>query len=35
MSTKHILKHTDTEIVFKCYITESSGGEVDLSLQLI
>lgn len=33
MSTKHILKHTDTEIVFKCYITESAGGEVDLSVE--
>ena len=33
MSTKHIIKHTDTEIVFKCYITDSAGGDVDLSLQ--
>jgi hypothetical protein len=33
MSTKHILKNTETEIVFKCYITESAGGEVDLSVQ--
>lgn len=33
MSTKHIIKHTETEIVFKCYITDSNGGTVDLSLQ--
>jgi|688.fasta_scaffold744179_1 hypothetical protein len=32
MSLKHIIKHTETEIVFKCYITESAGGNVDLSL---
>lgn len=33
MSTKHIIKHTATEIVFKCYTTESAGGNIDLSLQ--
>lgn len=33
MSLKHIIKHTETEIVFKCYITDSAGGSVDLSLQ--
>jgi hypothetical protein len=33
MSLKHILKNTDTEIVFKCYITDSGGGTVDLSVQ--
>ena len=33
MSSKHIIKHTETEIVFKCYITDASGGSVDLSLQ--
>ena len=33
MSTKHIIKHTETEIVFKCYITATGGGTVDLSLQ--
>jgi hypothetical protein len=33
MSLKHIIKHTETEIVFKCYITESSGGNVDLSVE--
>jgi len=32
MSLKHIIKHTETEIVFKCYITESAGGNIDLSL---
>lgn len=33
MSTKHIIKHTETEIVLKCYITESAGGTVDISIQ--
>jgi hypothetical protein len=33
MSLKHIIKHTETEIVFKCYITESAGGNIDLSVQ--
>jgi hypothetical protein len=33
MALKHILKHTETDIVFKCYVTESNGGFVDLSLQ--
>lgn len=33
MSLKHIIKHNETEIVFKCYITDSAGGSVDLSLQ--
>lgn len=33
MSLKHIIKHTETEIVFKCYITDSAGGSVDLSVQ--
>lgn len=33
MSLKHILKHTETEIVFKCYITDSAGGNVDISVQ--
>jgi hypothetical protein len=33
MSLKHIIKHTETEIVFKCYITESAGGNIDLSLE--
>jgi len=33
MALKHIIKHTETEIVFKCYITESAGGNIDLSLQ--
>jgi hypothetical protein len=33
MSTKHILKNTDNEIVFKIYVTDSSGGTVDLSVQ--
>lgn len=33
MASKHILKHTETEIVFKCYINAAEGGVVDLSLQ--
>lgn len=33
MALKHIIKHTDTEIVFKCYILENNGGTIDLSLQ--
>lgn len=33
MALKHILKNTETEIVFKCYITDSNGGTVDLSVQ--
>lgn len=31
MSLKHVIKHTETEVVFKCYITDSAGGSVDLS----
>jgi hypothetical protein len=33
MALKHIIKHTETEIVFKCYQTAGGGGNVDLSLQ--
>lgn len=33
MSTKHILKHTETEVVFKCYITAGGGGTIDLSVE--
>lgn len=33
MSLKHIIKHTETEIVFKCYVTNSAGGDVDISVQ--
>ena len=33
MALKHIIKHTETEIVLKCYITDSAGGDVDISLQ--
>lgn len=33
MSLKHVIKHTETEIVFKCYVTDASGGSVDLSVQ--
>jgi len=33
MALKHIIKHTETEIVFKCYVTDSAGGDIDLSLE--
>lgn len=33
MALKHILKHTETEAVLKCYITDSSGGTIDISLE--
>lgn len=33
MALKHIIKHTETEIVFKCYIVDSAGGTIDLSLE--
>lgn len=33
MSTKHVLKNSETEAVFKCYITDSAGGNIDLSLE--
>jgi hypothetical protein len=33
MALKHIIKHTETEIVFKCYITDNGGGNVDLSVE--
>lgn len=33
MATKHIIKHTETEIVFKCYVTASEGDTIDLSVQ--
>ena len=33
MALKHIIKHTETEIVFKCYITATGGGSIDLSLE--
>lgn len=33
MSLKHIIKHTENEIVFKCYVTDPSGGTIDLSVQ--
>jgi len=33
MALKHIIKHSETEIVFKCYQTAGGGGNIDLSLQ--
>jgi hypothetical protein len=33
MALKHIIKHTETEIVFKCYITANGGGTINLSLE--
>lgn len=33
MANKHVLKHTETEIVVKVYTTESAGATIDLSVQ--
>jgi hypothetical protein len=33
MALKHIIKHTETEIVLKCYITDNGGGNIDISVQ--
>lgn len=33
MSSKHILKHTETEVVIKCYIVTAEGGNIDISVQ--
>lgn len=33
MALKHVIKLTDTEVVLKCYITDSAGGSIDISLQ--
>jgi hypothetical protein len=33
MALKHIIKHTETEIVLKCYITDNAGGNIDISVQ--
>ncbi len=33
MALKHIIKNTEAEIIFKCYITDSQGGAIDLSLE--
>jgi hypothetical protein len=33
MALKHIIKHTETEVVLKCYITDNGGGNVDISVQ--
>jgi hypothetical protein len=33
MANKHIIKHTETEIVLKCYITATGGGTVDISIE--
>lgn len=33
MALKHILKLTDSEVVLKCYLIESAGGSIDISLQ--
>ena len=33
MSSKHTLKNSLQEAVFKCYLTGSSGGVVDISLE--
>lgn len=33
MALKHIIKHTETEVVFKCYITATGGGSIDISVE--
>lgn len=33
MANKHILKLTTTEAVVKCYVTDPSGANVDISLE--
>lgn len=33
MAEKHVIKLSDTEVVVKCYITDSAGGTIDISLQ--
>jgi hypothetical protein len=33
MALKHIIKNTETEIVLKCYITDSAGGNIDISIE--
>lgn len=33
MSLKHILKNTESEIIFKCYNTATAGGNIDISIQ--
>lgn len=33
MATKHVIRNTETEIIFKCYITASEGGTIDISIQ--
>jgi len=33
MANKHILKNSDTECVLKCYIEQSAGGVVEISLE--
>ena len=33
MARKHILKKTETEVVIKCYIVDSAGGDIVISVQ--
>ena len=33
MAGKHLLKHTETEAVIKCYVTDSNGGNIDISVE--
>jgi hypothetical protein len=33
MANLHVMKVTTTEAVLKCYITDSSGGSINISLQ--
>lgn len=33
MALKHILKHTETEIVLKCYLLDNGGGIINISVE--
>lgn len=33
MALKHVIKHTETEIVFKCYSTSTGGSTIDISIE--
>lgn len=33
MALKHIVKVTNSEAVLKCYLTDSAGGTIDISLE--
>lgn len=33
MALKHILKHTESEIILKCYLIDNGGGTIDISVE--